>query len=206
MEDSEEGQVASHPFRHELLIVICEENIILILACLPGFQAEDLTDEIMAQRHLALEQSEKMRWGSWGKRKCCRRPNRWRDTQTYTNTHSASLNSLWTTNVRLGRIYSEASELSGPVCHTSCVHQNGLTKRCFWQLYYIPISEWRKVECWVMSLWSFMGCVCFFSPDLAAGCQAVGAGCAHQERRALWNCLVVLSWILMNSKARRSGW
>ncbi|KAM8748547.1 KAT8 regulatory NSL complex subunit 1-like protein isoform 2-T2 [Acanthopagrus schlegelii] len=39
-------------------------------------QVEDLTDEIMAQRHLALEQSEKMRWGSWGKRKCCRRPNR----------------------------------------------------------------------------------------------------------------------------------
>ncbi|XP_073330082.1 KAT8 regulatory NSL complex subunit 1-like protein isoform X2 [Pagrus major] len=39
-------------------------------------QVEDLTDEVFARRHLALEQSEKMRWGSWGKRKCCRRPKR----------------------------------------------------------------------------------------------------------------------------------
>uniref|UniRef100_A0A3Q3L1D9 KAT8 regulatory NSL complex subunit 1-like protein n=1 Tax=Labrus bergylta TaxID=56723 RepID=A0A3Q3L1D9_9LABR len=40
--------------------------------------------------------------------------------------------------------------------------------------------------------------------DLAAGCQAVGAGCAHQERRARWSC-VVLSWIQTNSKAWRRG-
>ncbi|TMS06107.1 KAT8 regulatory NSL complex subunit 1-like protein [Larimichthys crocea] len=39
-------------------------------------QLEDLTDEVFAQRHLALEQREKLRWGSWGKRKCCRRPQR----------------------------------------------------------------------------------------------------------------------------------
>ncbi|XP_060910181.1 KAT8 regulatory NSL complex subunit 1-like protein isoform X1 [Labrus mixtus] len=38
--------------------------------------AEDLTDEVFVKRHLGLEQREKMRWSSWGKRKCCRRPNR----------------------------------------------------------------------------------------------------------------------------------
>nr|XP_046260913.1 KAT8 regulatory NSL complex subunit 1-like protein isoform X2 [Scatophagus argus] len=35
-------------------------------------QVEDLADEVFAQRHLGLEQREKLRWGSWGKRKCCR--------------------------------------------------------------------------------------------------------------------------------------
>ncbi|XP_041662285.1 KAT8 regulatory NSL complex subunit 1-like protein [Cheilinus undulatus] len=39
-------------------------------------QVEDITDEAFAQRHLALEQREKMRWMSWGKRKRWRRPNR----------------------------------------------------------------------------------------------------------------------------------
>ncbi|XP_041807140.1 KAT8 regulatory NSL complex subunit 1-like protein isoform X2 [Chelmon rostratus] len=39
-------------------------------------QVEDLTDEVFAQRHLGLEQREKLRWGSWGKRNCCRRPKR----------------------------------------------------------------------------------------------------------------------------------
>uniref|UniRef100_UPI0037E8585B KAT8 regulatory NSL complex subunit 1-like protein n=1 Tax=Semicossyphus pulcher TaxID=241346 RepID=UPI0037E8585B len=39
-------------------------------------QVEELTDEDFVQRHLALEQREKLRWSSWGNRKCCRRPNR----------------------------------------------------------------------------------------------------------------------------------
>lgn len=39
-------------------------------------QAEDLSDEVFAQRHLALEQKEKLRWSSWDKRKNCRRPTR----------------------------------------------------------------------------------------------------------------------------------
>ncbi|XP_051259897.1 KAT8 regulatory NSL complex subunit 1-like protein [Dicentrarchus labrax] len=39
-------------------------------------QVEDLIDEVFAQRHLALEQTEKLRWSSWGKRKCCSRPKR----------------------------------------------------------------------------------------------------------------------------------
>ncbi|XP_033470896.2 KAT8 regulatory NSL complex subunit 1-like protein isoform X2 [Epinephelus lanceolatus] len=39
-------------------------------------QVEDLTNEVFAQRHLALEQREKLRWPSWGNRKCCRHPNR----------------------------------------------------------------------------------------------------------------------------------
>ncbi|XP_037345081.2 KAT8 regulatory NSL complex subunit 1-like protein isoform X2 [Pungitius pungitius] len=34
-------------------------------------QVEDLANEVFAQRHLHLEQREKLRW-SWGKRKCCR--------------------------------------------------------------------------------------------------------------------------------------
>ncbi|XP_029967845.1 KAT8 regulatory NSL complex subunit 1-like protein isoform X2 [Salarias fasciatus] len=33
-------------------------------------QVEDLSDEAFAQRHMALEQKEKLRWPSWGKRKC----------------------------------------------------------------------------------------------------------------------------------------
>ncbi|KAM9343095.1 KAT8 regulatory NSL complex subunit 1-like protein isoform 2-T2 [Pholidichthys leucotaenia] len=39
-------------------------------------KVEDLSDEVFAQRHLALEQREKMRWFSWQKRKRCRRPAR----------------------------------------------------------------------------------------------------------------------------------
>ncbi|XP_022597065.1 KAT8 regulatory NSL complex subunit 1-like protein [Seriola dumerili] len=39
-------------------------------------QVEDLSDEVFAQRHVAVEQREKSRWSSWGKRKCCRRPTR----------------------------------------------------------------------------------------------------------------------------------
>ncbi|XP_044073599.1 KAT8 regulatory NSL complex subunit 1-like protein isoform X2 [Siniperca chuatsi] len=39
-------------------------------------QVEDLIDEVFAQRHLALEQREKFRWPSWGKRKCSGRPKR----------------------------------------------------------------------------------------------------------------------------------
>ncbi|KAM7407624.1 hypothetical protein PAMA_003381 [Pampus argenteus] len=39
-------------------------------------QVESLADEVFAQRHVALEQREKLRWSSWGKRKCCRRPTR----------------------------------------------------------------------------------------------------------------------------------
>ncbi|KAM9346861.1 KAT8 regulatory NSL complex subunit 1-like protein [Symphorus nematophorus] len=39
-------------------------------------QVEDLSDEVFARRHLALEQKERLRWGSWGKTKCCRRPKR----------------------------------------------------------------------------------------------------------------------------------
>lgn len=37
---------------------------------------EDLSDEVFARRHLALEQKEKRRWPSWEKRKRCRRPTR----------------------------------------------------------------------------------------------------------------------------------
>nr|XP_020463314.1 KAT8 regulatory NSL complex subunit 1-like protein [Monopterus albus] len=39
-------------------------------------QVEDLRDKVFAQRHSALEQREKLRWSSWGKRKCCRRSTR----------------------------------------------------------------------------------------------------------------------------------
>ncbi|XP_008289047.1 KAT8 regulatory NSL complex subunit 1-like protein [Stegastes partitus] len=39
-------------------------------------QIEDLGDEVFAQRHLALEEREKLRWPSWEKRKCCRRSAR----------------------------------------------------------------------------------------------------------------------------------
>ncbi|XP_026231390.1 KAT8 regulatory NSL complex subunit 1-like protein isoform X2 [Anabas testudineus] len=39
-------------------------------------QEEDLTDEGFVQRHLALEQREKLRWLSWAKRKGFRRPTR----------------------------------------------------------------------------------------------------------------------------------
>ncbi|CAJ1079865.1 KAT8 regulatory NSL complex subunit 1-like protein isoform X4 [Xyrichtys novacula] len=39
-------------------------------------EEEDLTDEVFVRRHLALEQREKKRWSSWGKRKCFRRYNR----------------------------------------------------------------------------------------------------------------------------------
>ncbi|XP_071314763.1 KAT8 regulatory NSL complex subunit 1-like protein isoform X2 [Trachinotus anak] len=39
-------------------------------------QVEDLSDEVFAQRHVALEQREQSRWSSWGKRTCCRRPTR----------------------------------------------------------------------------------------------------------------------------------
>ncbi|MEQ2230205.1 hypothetical protein ILYODFUR_026858 [Ilyodon furcidens] len=38
---------------------------------------EDLSDEVFARRHLALEQKEKRRWSSWDKRMTsCRRPTR----------------------------------------------------------------------------------------------------------------------------------
>ncbi|XP_068429270.1 KAT8 regulatory NSL complex subunit 1-like protein isoform X2 [Clinocottus analis] len=37
-------------------------------------QVEDLTNKVFAQRHLDVEQREKLRWSSWGKRKCCRLP------------------------------------------------------------------------------------------------------------------------------------
>ncbi|XP_017279292.1 KAT8 regulatory NSL complex subunit 1-like protein isoform X2 [Kryptolebias marmoratus] len=37
---------------------------------------EDLSDDVFARRHLALEQKEKLRWSSWEKRKGCRRPMR----------------------------------------------------------------------------------------------------------------------------------
>ncbi|MED6235804.1 hypothetical protein ATANTOWER_000580 [Ataeniobius toweri] len=38
---------------------------------------EDLSDEVFARRHLALEQKEKRRWSSWEKRMTsCRRPTR----------------------------------------------------------------------------------------------------------------------------------
>lgn len=76
--DNEEGQVVFYPFEHELFIVIREENIIFIRLCV--FQVEDLTNEVFAQRHLALEQREKLRWPSWGNRKCCSRPKRWTRT------------------------------------------------------------------------------------------------------------------------------
>nr|XP_004555585.2 KAT8 regulatory NSL complex subunit 1-like protein isoform X2 [Maylandia zebra] len=39
-------------------------------------KAEALSDEVFAQRHLALEQKEKLRWSSWDKRKHRRRPTR----------------------------------------------------------------------------------------------------------------------------------
>ncbi|XP_068590235.1 KAT8 regulatory NSL complex subunit 1-like protein isoform X2 [Cebidichthys violaceus] len=39
-------------------------------------QVEDLTNEMYALRHLDLEQREKLRWSSWGKRTCCRLPRR----------------------------------------------------------------------------------------------------------------------------------
>ncbi|XP_029981696.1 KAT8 regulatory NSL complex subunit 1-like protein isoform X2 [Sphaeramia orbicularis] len=39
-------------------------------------QVEIVTDEVFAQRHLALEQKEKRRWPFWGKRKGCRHPTR----------------------------------------------------------------------------------------------------------------------------------
>ncbi|XP_034550434.1 KAT8 regulatory NSL complex subunit 1-like protein isoform X3 [Notolabrus celidotus] len=39
-------------------------------------EGEDLTDEAFVQRHVTSEQREKMRWSSWGKRKCCRQSNR----------------------------------------------------------------------------------------------------------------------------------
>ncbi|KAF1382421.1 hypothetical protein PFLUV_G00143610 [Perca fluviatilis] len=39
-------------------------------------QVEDLTNEVFSLRHLDLEQREKLRWPSWGKRKCCRLPKR----------------------------------------------------------------------------------------------------------------------------------
>uniref|UniRef100_A0A3Q1G1M3 KAT8 regulatory NSL complex subunit 1-like protein n=1 Tax=Acanthochromis polyacanthus TaxID=80966 RepID=A0A3Q1G1M3_9TELE len=44
--------------------------------CCEEDQIEDLSDEVFAQRHLALEQREKLRWSSWEKRKCCRRSTR----------------------------------------------------------------------------------------------------------------------------------
>ncbi|KAM9851192.1 KAT8 regulatory NSL complex subunit 1-like protein [Aulostomus maculatus] len=39
-------------------------------------ELEVVTDEVFAQRHLALEQKEKLFWSSWGNRKGCRRPTR----------------------------------------------------------------------------------------------------------------------------------
>ncbi|XP_034417536.1 KAT8 regulatory NSL complex subunit 1-like protein isoform X2 [Cyclopterus lumpus] len=39
-------------------------------------QVEDLTNTVFAQRHLDVEHREKLRWSSWGKRKCCRLPER----------------------------------------------------------------------------------------------------------------------------------
>ncbi|KAM6954957.1 KAT8 regulatory NSL complex subunit 1-like protein isoform 2-T2 [Lycodopsis pacificus] len=77
-DDNEEEQVVSHPFGHELFIVICDENTILIplCVCVCVFQVEDLTNKVYALRHLDLEQREKVRWSSVGKRKCCRLPKR----------------------------------------------------------------------------------------------------------------------------------
>ncbi|KAA8588272.1 hypothetical protein FQN60_001466 [Etheostoma spectabile] len=39
-------------------------------------QVEDLTNKVFSLRHLDLEQREKLRWPSLGKRKCCRLPKR----------------------------------------------------------------------------------------------------------------------------------
>ncbi|TNN77425.1 KAT8 regulatory NSL complex subunit 1-like protein [Liparis tanakae] len=39
-------------------------------------QVEDLSNTVFAQRHLDVEKREKLRWSSWGKRKCCRLPER----------------------------------------------------------------------------------------------------------------------------------
>lgn len=48
-------------------------SVCLSVCCV---QAEALSDEVFAQRHLALEQKEKLRWSSWDKRKHRRRPTR----------------------------------------------------------------------------------------------------------------------------------
>lgn len=52
-------------------------------------QVEDLSDEVFTRRHMAFEQREKLRWPSWGKRKCCRRPTRWAHTFTHRLTNAA---------------------------------------------------------------------------------------------------------------------
>ncbi len=90
------------PCLHELFIVICEGDIILtrvcVCVCVCVFQVEDLADEVFAQRHLALEQREKLRWGSWGKRKCCRHPKRWKHTNTRIHTHTKNKDTHRLTN------------------------------------------------------------------------------------------------------------
>lgn len=57
-------------------------------------QAEELSDEVFAQRHLALEQKEKLRWSSWDKRKHRRRPTRWTLTQTHKCSNNEGVSSV----------------------------------------------------------------------------------------------------------------
>ncbi|XP_039455488.1 KAT8 regulatory NSL complex subunit 1-like protein isoform X2 [Oreochromis aureus] len=64
-------------------------------------KAEDLSDEVFAQRHLALEQKEKLRWSSWDKRKNCRRPTRWTPTQTHKCSSNEGVSSVMQ-NLRSG--------------------------------------------------------------------------------------------------------
>lgn len=62
-----------------LFLCVCVRVCVLVYCV---FQEEDLTDEVFAKRHLALEEKEKLRWASWGKRQCCRRPKRWKHKHT----------------------------------------------------------------------------------------------------------------------------
>lgn len=62
---------------HLVWLVKNTERVLCFVCSLCCEQTEDLSDDVFAQRHLPMEQKEKLRWSSWGKRTCCRRPSRW---------------------------------------------------------------------------------------------------------------------------------
>ena len=80
--DNEEGQVVFFFPLNMSFLLLFVKKISSLFVCV--FQVEDLSNEVFAQRHLALEQREKLRWPSWGNRKCCSRPKRYTHTNTVT--------------------------------------------------------------------------------------------------------------------------
>lgn len=138
-----------------------------VLYCI---QAEDVRDDVFAQRHLALEQKEKLRWSSWERQNCCRHTTRWEHTCTHTNT-------VWLRK----KSSAENSWLGSFIWLIKLIKSHSLCFLCLM----LMLSAWQQsVKKCSHGVWWL-----FFLRRSASRLSGGGTGiCTSGEESAEWSC------------------